>query len=202
MAEYHKYVFNAYERKLEGKFEEMYAAERQGNFDSWHQDDVRPLDRQICLEIIGGYNFAYIVDVGCGKGTMTQFLKKANNRVLGLDISPTALERARARYPDIEFKTADVQAPDWLIDRDEPVDLIVCTEVLSYIKKWPQLLTKLSKITKYLIINLYIPDNPIGFVKSPDDLQNRLSVDFDLIYDIRLNVQQHYIFFGQSRNID
>jgi hypothetical protein len=35
-------------------------------------------------------------------------LKKINNQVLGLDISSTAIDIARARFPDIAFDVADV----------------------------------------------------------------------------------------------
>ena len=39
---------------------------------------------------------------------LTHQLKKINNQVLGLDISSTAIDLARARFPDIEFDVADV----------------------------------------------------------------------------------------------
>jgi trans-aconitate methyltransferase len=87
----------------------MYQHEKTANFDSWHQDDSRQLNRKIALDILGSYNFQRIVDIGSGKGTLTHQLKKINNQVLGLDISPTAIEVARARFPDIEFDVADVE---------------------------------------------------------------------------------------------
>lgn len=113
MAKYHPYVFDTAERQFVGRFEEMYQDEREKGFDSWQQDDLRPVDLKICLDILGQYNFSKVLDVGCGKGAFTQHLKKANNEVLGLDLSPTAIQRATARYPDIVFRQADVSTPEW-----------------------------------------------------------------------------------------
>jgi ubiquinone/menaquinone biosynthesis C-methylase UbiE len=108
MAEYHKFVFDTDKRRFVGRFEEMYQREKIANFDSWHQDDSRQLNRKIALDILSDYNFGKIVDIGTGKGALTHQLKTLNNHVLGLDISPTAVDVARARFPDIEFGVADV----------------------------------------------------------------------------------------------
>jgi predicted TPR repeat methyltransferase len=52
------------------------------------------------MEILRDYNFDSVLELGCGKGTASQFLNN-NNKVLGVDISPTAIEKAKASYPDI-----------------------------------------------------------------------------------------------------
>jgi len=114
MAEYHKYVFDTKNRRFLGKFEEMYRKEKEGKFDSWHQDDLRHLDKQICLNIVNTYNFNKILDIGCGKGAFTQFLKKSNNVVIGYDISETAIEMAKARFTDIEFRLADISDKNFM----------------------------------------------------------------------------------------
>ncbi len=108
MAEYHKYVFNTEDRTFVGNFEEMYQQEKDSVFDSWHQEDSRQLNRKIALEILSEYNFDRIVDIGTGKGALTHQLKRCNNEVIGLDISPTAVEVARSRFPDIIFDVVDV----------------------------------------------------------------------------------------------
>lgn len=132
MVEYHPYVFDTVGRRFVGRFEEMYQAEREKGFDSWQQDDLRPVDLRICLDILGQYNYSRILDVGCGKGAFTQHLKKVNNEVVALDLSQTAVQRARSRYPDILFEQADVSKPNWFTVVGG-YDLVVCLEVLSYI---------------------------------------------------------------------
>lgn len=112
MAGYHKYVFDADKREFVGSFEEMYQNEQIDNFDSWHQEDSRQLQRKIALSILEEYNFQSIVDVGSGKGALTHLLKKRNNHVIGLDVSPTAVEQAKARFPDIQFSSIDVNDSD------------------------------------------------------------------------------------------
>ena len=87
MTKYHKYVFDVKKRKFIGNFEEMYQSEIKENFDSWYQDDTRHLPRKIVLDILNGYNFKNIIDLGCGKGSLTHALKKKNNSVTALDIS-------------------------------------------------------------------------------------------------------------------
>jgi len=108
MAKYHKYVFDLENRKLVGDFETMYQNESKENFDSWHQDDTRQLQRKIDLAILEDYNFAKILDIGCGKGSLTHILKKKNNYVIGLDISQTAVDVVSEKYPDIDFLCTDV----------------------------------------------------------------------------------------------
>lgn len=108
MAKYHKYVFDLENRKLVGDFETMYQNESKENFDSWHQDDTRQLQRKIDLAILEDYSFEKIIDIGCGKGSLTHLLKKKNNYVLGLDISQTAVNIAQERFPDINFLSIDV----------------------------------------------------------------------------------------------
>ena len=74
------------------------AIEQIDNFDSWHQEDSRQLQRKIALSILEEYNFQSIVDVGSGKGALTHLLKKRNNQVIGLDISSTAVEQQKQDF--------------------------------------------------------------------------------------------------------
>jgi len=108
MAKYHKYVFDLKNRKFVGDFETMYQNESKEIFDSWHQDDTRQLQRKIDLSILEDYSFDKILDIGCGKGSLTHMLKKKNNYVLGVDISQTAVDIASERFPDIDFVKTDV----------------------------------------------------------------------------------------------
>ncbi|MDN5098597.1 class I SAM-dependent methyltransferase [Aliarcobacter butzleri] len=108
MAKYHKYVFDVENRKLVGDFEIMYQNESKENFDSWHQDDTRQLQKKINLAILEDYNFEKIIDIGSDKGSLSYLFKKKNNYVLGLDISQTAVNIAQEKFPDIDFLSTDV----------------------------------------------------------------------------------------------
>ena len=56
------------------------------------------------------------LDIGCGAGTFARLLATRADRVLGLDLSPEMLRRARARscaYPGIQYTVADIRACDF-----------------------------------------------------------------------------------------
>ena len=142
MGKYHKYVFNLENRKFIGDFETMYQNESKEIFDSWHQDDIRQLQRKIDLAILQDYNFDKIMDIGCGKGSLTHLLKKKNNYVLGIDISQTAIKFAKERYPDIDF---------------------ICTDV-NKIENYNSIVSEMGGG------QFIIPEYPIGFVKSETEL--------------------------------
>ena len=174
---YHKYVFDEENRKFIGDFEKMYVNEETGNYDSWHQDDPTSLTKRISSNILNDLDFKRVLDLGCGKGTFTHMLKKENNYVLGVDVSATAIKRALSMYPNIKFISSDIK--NFLLDNREHYDLVVIGEVLSYLKNWSKVLESIARITNYIYLTLYIPDNPIGYVKSFEDLQNRIKEYFN-----------------------
>lgn len=76
MAKYHKYVFDPDKRQFVGDFEKMYLRESTDNFDSWHQDDSRQLQRLVAISILAQWNFDLIFDFGCGKGALYAYLEE------------------------------------------------------------------------------------------------------------------------------
>lgn len=197
---YHKYVFDLENRKFIGDFETMYRNEKNENFDSWHQDDSRQLQRQLALSIVNAYNFNRILDIGCGKGALTHFLKKRNNHVTAVDISETAINTARERYPDIEFYPLNVSNLEEFkkFFLKKTFDLVFISEVLSYLENWEEVLQIVAKHCEYLLINLYIPNNPIGFVKSSEKLVNTISKNFDLCEVIEFKKSLFTVAFAKS----
>lgn len=171
-SEYQKYVFDLKRRRFVGRFEEMYAREDAEGFDSWHQDDVTTLQKRVSLAILGAYSFASVLDFGCGKGAFTHLLKTKNNRVLGVDLSRTAIRKASARYPDIEFRALPGGRLSSVAGRFE---LAVAMEVLSYLKDWRAALAVLARKASYLYVTLYVPRDALGFVKSFEELRAALS---------------------------
>ena len=206
MKKYHKYVFDLGNRKFVGKFEEMYQSESKGIFDSWHQEDSRQIKTKIALSILEEYNFNFIIDIGCGKGALTHRLKKKNNKVIGIDISKTALSMARERYPDIDFICSDAnnisEFHNLLISIEETfgrADLIFISEILSYIKNWKEILKRISKHTEYFFLSLFIPENPIGFVKNEKDLVLECERYFKIIERTTVHNERVAIIFGKRK---
>ncbi|MFB9278979.1 class I SAM-dependent methyltransferase [Cohnella cellulosilytica] len=48
-----------------------------------------------------------VVDFGCGTGDLAAAIARQGASVYGLDISPEMVERARKKYPDLEFRCVD-----------------------------------------------------------------------------------------------
>ena len=195
MAKYHKYVFDEQGKRLVGAFEDMYKAEDTEGFDSWQSQNVRHLRHRLALEILDDYNFSSVLEIGCGKGSMTQFLKKANNRVLGIDISPTAVEKAKASHPEIEFRAMDALAIDTL---DETFDLAAAMMTLAYVSNWRGLLAKIASVADNALLVEYIPDQAIGAVKSLDDARQEFEKHFNIATDIVLD-RNILMLFGTRR---
>ncbi len=73
-----------------------------------------------------------ILDLGCGPGNVTPFLKSRwpEARIIGLDNSSEMLEKARAAHPNIEWIKANLE--EWV--PDEPFDLLYSNAVLQWVK--------------------------------------------------------------------
>lgn len=196
MRPYHKYVFDAAARRFVGNFEEMYQAEQAEGFDSWHQGTLTTLQKQISLAILNQFNFQTVLDVGCGKGHFTHLLKKQNNQVIGIDVAPTAVQQARAHYPDIDFR---VMGAGEIGALGLTFDLVVAMEVLSYCQTWNDLLTTFARVGRRLFLSLYLPDDPIGFVKSFDELRSAVKQHFQIETDIVQDSHQVYLLARSSR---
>jgi len=208
MADYHKYVFDRGKRQFVGQFEKMYRNEVVENFDSWCQDDSRQLTRKIVLSILEEWNFRTIIDVGSGKGALTSLLKKRNNHVVGFDKSATAVGIGKSRFPDIDFEDIDANNIE-ILDNQlqnkqklwEGIDLVFTSECLSYLENWREFLKIVSHYANFLMVSLYIPKNPIGFVKSQQELEDEIKSHFDIIESIKLSKSNHIVIFAKSRAV-
>ncbi len=69
----------------------------------------RTLPSKDLVSRIGINNPARILDIGCGSGNSTNELKKRwpDAEIIGIDNSPTMIEKAKALYTDIDFRLMD-----------------------------------------------------------------------------------------------
>jgi ubiquinone/menaquinone biosynthesis C-methylase UbiE len=70
----------------------------------------KPQDREILTAFAGNHkDNGRVLDLGCGPGQTTRFLHDHGvHHILGTDIAPGMIEKARALNPNIEFETADM----------------------------------------------------------------------------------------------
>jgi SAM-dependent methyltransferase len=70
------------------------------------------------------------LDAGCGTGRHAERLVALGHRVLGVDLTPEMLERARANVPRAAFVEGDLLA---IPAADEEFDVVVCGLALSHL---------------------------------------------------------------------
>ena len=90
---------------------------------------------QILLEHLGHASFSHMLDLGCGEGVLTKAVSTLSQHSIAFDISTLAIERARSRFPGIDFQQGEllevIKRPDICAI---PFDLILASEVLYYLQ--------------------------------------------------------------------
>lgn len=102
MATYHDYVIK--DGKFIGEFEKMY----QVCENPWNQCSVDYIEnsfsRTTTILNLNRLGIKSVVEFGCGLGFYTNMIcRHAGVTVKGVDISKTAIERARKTFPELEF---------------------------------------------------------------------------------------------------
>jgi SAM-dependent methyltransferase len=80
-----------------------------GSVESVHPDDLLLIERHL------GHLEGPVLDVGCGPGHLTGFLRSAGRDVTGIDLVPEFIAHARQTYPEARFEVgslADLARPD------------------------------------------------------------------------------------------
>ena len=81
-----------------------------------------------------------IADLGCGEGTLTNFIYSIvgnEGKVVGIDIDEGMITRASKEYDRITFINSDVL--DWLRKAEEKYDFIVSNAMLHWLKTYDKL---------------------------------------------------------------
>jgi len=136
-----------------------------------------------------------VLEIGCETGELLACLKP--KRGVGIDISPKMIEIAKANFPDIDFKVADVES----LNIKETFDYVLIGSVLGYVKDIQTAFNELRKVcgphTKIIILNFNYFWEPIVKVAekihlrmkrpschwfSPGDIENFLYLaNFEII---------------------
>lgn len=154
MEKYQDFVIK--DGKFIGEFEKMY----QKFDDPWHQQEVikDSYSRLNTVLTLKNIHARHVLEVGCGLGVFTNYLSQelSDISVSGMDISETAIERARDRYPDLTFVVGDLKNINkYLSQSDYEYDVIIFSELIWYIlTDIKVILNKIKqKFEGYLIIN-------------------------------------------------
>jgi SAM-dependent methyltransferase len=83
------------------------------------------------IEIISGRRYRRALEIGCGAGVFTRRLVALADSVVAVDVSPTAIEKAKASLPGVDFRAENIMEFD--VRADGPWDLVVMTETVCYL---------------------------------------------------------------------
>jgi SAM-dependent methyltransferase len=84
------------------------------------------------------------LDVGCGEGRFTAELARAGSTPVGIEVARAAIERARARHPQLDFRLVPIDGP--LPLEDSSFDLIWASEVIEHIADTARWLSELRRV--------------------------------------------------------
>ena len=130
-----------------------------------------------------------ILDIGCAIGDITYLLSKKYKgaSIVGMDFTESAVRRAQAKYPDLQFRVGSI----FDVDRQfKGVDLALCLEVLYYIESadQPRALDSIWRALSpggYALFSSFLGDPPY---LSNEDLINLAVPRFKFIGDLTLYV--------------
>lgn len=96
----------------------------------------------------GGGDLGTVVDVGCGAGGPSAYLRGRYRRYIGIDYSPELIAAARrlhADNPEAEFIAANVKEPGLPA---HVADLVLCDGALHHMTDLPRVMESLVRIAK------------------------------------------------------
>ena len=182
---YQDYVIK--DGKFIGEFEEMYK-----DFDDpWEQTtrEKWASEKAVALNLIRKLNAKKVIELGCGLGHYTNKIHNFGVDVIGVDISKTAIEKARANYPNCKFVVGDIL--DFSIYKEYRPDVIVMAEITWYI------LDKLDKFIDFFKFNL--PNTYLIHLLTtyPDGVQQYGKDKFTNLHQIMSYFRMEYLEWGE-----
>jgi SAM-dependent methyltransferase len=119
------------DRKAEAFFEELW---KRGDPWSLESSEFERAKYARQIGILGGRHYARVLEIGCGAGYFTRSLARIADQVLALDISSSAIARARtaaAGLESIDFRVANIM--EYNLGAGKPWDLVVMSETIYYL---------------------------------------------------------------------
>ena len=92
-----------------------------------------------------GKKAASILEVGCGEGSKLNLVVKGQAKGFGVDISQTAIRRAKKQYPQLTFQVADAEQLPFPEDR---FDLVFSAFTLEHLSNPEKVLKEMIRVLK------------------------------------------------------
>ena len=85
-----------------------------------------------------------VLDLGCGAGRFSALAAASGASTTGVDVAETALERARAAHPDLDFRLVPFDGP--LPLEDNSFDLVWASEVIEHVADTAAWLSEVRRV--------------------------------------------------------
>lgn len=124
--------------KAEGAEQTAYFAElAEQLLPEWFIKNVRKSELQIC-------------DLGCAEGNAEKTLIKLfpKSKIVGIDISKSAIEKAQSKYPFAEYRVGDI----FKRDENNLFDVVFCSNVIEHFENFQNTLEHICRFSKYYTI--------------------------------------------------
>ncbi len=116
------------------------------NFESSHYEQQR---LQFLFEQVQSLPHESVCEIGCAEGIFTQKLATVCRNVTAVDVSPTAIQRAKMRNPGPTYVVNSLEK----FQPEGKFDLVICAETLYYIKEVPAAIRKLSSLGRHCLVS-------------------------------------------------
>lgn len=147
-----------------------------------------------------------VLDIGCGNGSLAFDLSQKAHKVIGIDIDPNTIKKAKARYrsANLEFILGDATQYTF----NNKFDVIVLSNVLEHIKNRVQFLKKIKTIAPKKLIRVPMENRDwITLYKKELKMEYRLDPTHEAEYTLKLFrkelkdagyvIMSHEIIFGE-----
>lgn len=89
-----------------------------------------------------------VLDLGCGAGRTTSYIREMAGKVVGVDLSQALIEAAEEKYPDVDFKVMDAGKLDF---PDNSFDVVVFSyNGLCYVHPEEKRITAIKEVNRVL----------------------------------------------------
>lgn len=112
-----------------------------------NENKTRDLESIALRNALKGNPFENCLEIGCGTGKNTLWLKSIAKQVLAIDLSENMLTKAKEKISDkhVKFIHADI-TKDWHFTAEQKFDIATFSLMLEHIENLESIFQKLSKV--------------------------------------------------------
>jgi ubiquinone/menaquinone biosynthesis C-methylase UbiE len=104
-----------------------------------------PIEHPVMRTLLDPLPTSLVLDAGCGTGRYSAYLAARGHRTIGIDRSAAMLAKARAKFPQSDFREGDLEA---LPLEPASVDAAVCALALVHLPEIGKAVAELARVVR------------------------------------------------------